>query len=485
MNSMKEKIEKGSRVRIASVVDEGAQFQQVYGVLSEELQKRMELKVEKASWEQVQKGSFAEVDLLFVTLETLPEPYYEVEPPPRIKPFEDYADHICLRFIQQGGKLTVLVITGHEKAWLFAAGAWLHRLRVYEERLELDTSPVDLRPMNPRRGCLFLNTRKTQEDFIADEGSWFEIIRNQVLWGNNLFGLIPSEPRERKYSSRKPYAEFDWMQSPHKERLDRIQTHAHELGLRNLVWQPYSGVASGGLGKQFQQPPFCDILWLTPHEGLMEEEVEAQVSWKEYVQWGVEIQETFSRMEEKPEFWLGSTGYGEEELGALFAYVEEHTHLCDALVSGPQQGMEAMMQKEMPLTLQLITMSLLSDRDRPLMAIGRTIQRFVDTSPLTYGSLALSAYPWEEVHRYLWSRMSWEPEPGLDLLLEGYGHWFFGAESAVNIKKGIMTLMQGEVSFEEQRSQAWNSFMEAGKKIPSMMRPWAEPRLELLLKDIS
>ena len=103
------------------------------------------------------------------------------------------------------------------------------------------------------------------------------------------------------------------------------------------------------------------------------------------------------------------------------------------LVCDPEDPAYALIKREMPLTGLLLTVTPLSSAvkriqpmvsfnpeqetvladDVPVILTMEWARRYFEAAPLTYGALGISTGCHDEFSRFVWSMLSWSPQPGV------------------------------------------------------------------------
>ncbi|MFB3787326.1 MAG: hypothetical protein ACE15F_13255 [bacterium] len=513
-------------------------FPKAAAVLKRELEQRLDLALHIVPEREWSQGPYA-LSIHLATLDTLsPEWTRRFEPPLPLLPYPDYADHISLRTVKSELHPEVFVITGSDKALIAGAGALLRHLWFFEDRMEFPGLAADCRPLTPWRGIFFANRTDSNSYFNFTDRQWEELLTSHALWGNNLAGFIPVHfpdwpgtapwPEPGEFAS--PESRIMW--ETHWRTQQAMGNLAAALGLSSAAWisagtafpamiPPELGISCMGildltqleartLALHLQEAlltylPQVDKIWFAPgpDPGMTSRGPSCPPGI--LLDMALRLRETRGNQGRPLEVWLGTEGYPEDELSALFGRLEDPgSTAIRVLVSDPEDPAFAMIKREMPLTGLLLTATPLSSavrRIQPLISFGpereavyagdapviltrEWARRYFEAAPLTYGALGISSGCHDEFSRFVWSMLSWSPQPGVDEVREWYGHWFFGAEAAPFVRDATAAMDTAwNLPLSESREKAEEALScldQADKHVPPRMRERAGFRTRLL-----
>lgn len=473
------------------------------------------------------------------TLDTLaPEWQSRFDPPLSLLPYPDYAEHIAVRTVEAETTPVVFVVTGSEKALIGGAGALLRHFRFYADRMEFSRLQVDCRPLTPLRGVFFANRADSHSYFNFTDAQWEALLTDHALWGNNLAGCIPVHfpdwpgtapwPEPGEFAS----AESRIMWEAHWRTQQAFCKHAAALGLSPAAWMPLHTAFPAMIPPELGDPragildlaqtearslaaqlhealllnlPQVERIWLSPVLDPVSTSPTASHSPNIVLDMALRLRESFEQHGRSLEIWLGTSGYGEEPLDALFTRLAHVTSSAiRALICDPEDPSFVQIRREMPLPIQLLTAMPLSSAvkriqslvsfdpegeyvfsgDVPVILPRAWAERFFSSAPLTYGALGISSGSHDEFVRFLWAALSWLPQPELDEIMEQYGHWYFGAEAAPCIRDALAALEAAwsppQPQNREKAEEALARLDQAESRVPPRMRGLAEFRMQLL-----
>lgn len=426
---MKSVVKAGSLILIRIPQNASRAFLIAARILEKELTTRIDLQVLIVQ-RNTSCSPEASLSIRMETLETFSgEDSIQVEPPIRILPFSDYAEHINLRILE-GRFPEILVCCGSENSLIQGVGKLWRFFRFHEECLEWEMTSADFQPLNPRRGCFFgddIPNRRTCD-------WWENIIYQQALWGNNLIGFEQTAILD----------EFEEVISDCRLSVlisgktgERLSEKRSEKGVENVIYL---------IGKE-------ENIDLTGRNGFESDAIKS----------------ISNRLQNK-ELWLNVSGLGEEKLSDLLDFLHrEKDSLVQCLVCDSRESLFGRVQREMPLSMQFVSWNYLTDDEA--FSLRDLIQKHADIAPLTYGALAVSACLRSEWICFLWAMLSWLPTPTPEEMAEQYGNWYFGARAAGAIRDAIL-------SMESDRSQTMKCLITAEASVPGRMRERAKPKMD-------
>ncbi|MEW6235164.1 MAG: hypothetical protein AB1656_07235 [Candidatus Omnitrophota bacterium] len=439
--SVKATIPAGSTVRLF-LPDDSSSFRcAAADLFAEELLRRLPLRIEKALISNMEAQSGAALDIGFTTLGTIPPRFAFIEPPPKIRPYPDHAEHVNLRFVQDEERWTALVLCGAESSFAFGAGALLRLFRFHGDRLEFKAEPLDMQPLTPIRGIYFTEVDKQRDGrrFMSD----------LLLGGGNVCGFpLPSA--------------CDW------ESFFDLAQCAHDWGLKNLLSismeSGYFEQEAKSRREFWRKSPPVDIVMLShsPSPQHLLDNVGA-------------LRSLLDETGQKSDIWLEINNLSEEDLRLLFNWIGAAPQsIVKAIAYNPSRN-GALIRQEAPLTMQLVSLFPLSgEAPVSIAALGK---QYFESAPLTYGALGASSGDRGGLAGFAWSRFSWSPSLSLEDIFEQYGQWFFGAKAAEPMRVALMAL---EESAAANSAFIRQQFEYAISLVPPAMRELAQSQMDSL-----
>ncbi|MDX9755591.1 MAG: hypothetical protein RBU29_16625, partial [bacterium] len=427
-------------------------------------------------------------------------------------PFADYRDHVHVGQVVIEDTVHWIILSGAEESLLFGVGAFLRNIQFYTQSLSYRQPAVAQRPLTPLRGFLFTNTASHPSYFLSSEEEWDIRLMEAALQGTNVVGIVPALPRDWTLSPTRSVpqwlakAEMEKAWQTHWETQRMICQRAKELGMRVVLYLPQGAVdileASQGEG-WWHDLPVGSIYLFASVEALFPFYAASGMP-------GPLFLEELKRWMGKPGFkdgnevWVSSSGFHPEDLSGMMDWLVESTHpVVKALTSGPEVGREALLMREMPLMTQLVTLSPLSravripqpfalgpercfvyGEDLPLFLTEPLARRYYELAPLTYGALGVSSGAHDAFQRFLWSQISWDPQPAKEEIMERFGNYWFGAESAGAVCGALLLLesvLHQPAAFAQAGAEsALAKIEEAMNLVPPRRKSLARPAYFLL-----
>ena len=406
-------------------------------ILQSEFHLRIDCPCDIIQSDSSSRGNDKTLQIQIETLDTLSEEIQSnIEQPIKLLPYPDYAEHVNLRTLQDNGIFKFLIICGSQKSLISGVGMLLRYLQFGDNCLHLNPINQDFKPLNPLRGGFYSKIKHNQPN-NHDHNEFSELITNHSLWGNNTYGF-----------NADCLTQID---------IKLIKKHQQSLFVKVDPKTDYS----------YTENP--DYVYFAPLQTGAESPQIFINSYKIFL-------ESMKNRTHQSETWLGIDGFNEDELDEIFNELADSNNLNPkTIVYGPHNGHFEMIKREMPLTMQLISMNLLSQKD--CFSLNALSQRFFEYAPLTYGAFNYSTFPFDEIARFMWSLLSWSPQPTVDQILELYGAWFFGFPAAPIIKDAILAL-------EQDKSNTLDLLKKAETLIPERLKNIALPRLNKIRSEL-
>jgi hypothetical protein len=317
--------------------------------------------------------------------------------------------------------------------------------QVEEEHCIVKTAVRDYQPLMPVRGTIF-----TLQQGQSPEQKWPEIITNHSLWGNNVLG------------------------TDFKLDTDQIFNQIQSYDLKTCAHITYPN-------KQIL--PDTDFLWISLSDKAIQQKFDFSTFFDYTKAISTEIKET-------TEIWLGVESISDDELTELIdnLHLDPQPHL-KALICDPETANYEMIRREMPLTMMFLTVNRSTygielceteeNRNMKFLFPNQITQQFFHVAPLSYGTVIRSSCEFDEINRFIWSLLSWQPQPTIEEILELYGNWFFGHSAASDVRDIFLYMQKDQPPKENERDfeQIHTLIQRLRAKVPAQMRSLAEPRL--------
>lgn len=349
-------------------------------------------------------------------------------------------------------------ITGNDaRGVLFGAGHLLRLLRMSRQRLTIAGSlDIDTAPRYGLRGHQLGYRPKTNSYDAWTLAMWEQYIRDLAVFGTNAIELIPPRSDDDDDSPHFPLSKIDTMAG-----MSRITA---DYGMEVWIWYPamdkdYGDPATVEFALRewaevFRRLPRVDHVFVpggdpghTQPRHLMAL-LEKQTA-------------SLRRFHPQAKMWVAPQGFSQEWLDQFYALVRKEPDWLAGIVFGPQVRVSlAQLREAIPKKYPIrhypdITHSLRAQYGVPDwdLAYALTLGRepinprpldqaaiFRLLQPLTNGFLTYSEGCNDDVNKFVWSILGWNPEADLTAGLREYANYFIGPHMADGFAQGLMAL---------------------------------------------
>lgn len=356
------------------------------------------------------------------------------------------------------GARPVVVITGNDgRGVLYGAGALLRALEVSREKAVLPGPlDIDTAPRLPLRGHQLGYRPKTNSYDGWTVAMWEQYIRDLAVFGTNAIELIPPRSDDDPDSPHFPL--------PQTRMMAEMSRIAGEYGMDVWVWYPamerdYSdsntvAKALDEWAEVLKRLPRLDAVFVpggdpghTPPAVLMAF-LEKQAA-------------NLRRYHPKLQIWVSPQGFNRDWMEEFYSILAGEPRWLNGVVHGPQvRDSIATMRKRVPARYAIrnypdITHSLhcqypVPDWDAAFaVTLGReTINPrpideaviFRDTYRDTTGFITYSEGCNDDVNKFVWSSLGWNPGADVIEVLRDYARYFIGARHAGAFAQGLLAL---------------------------------------------
>ncbi len=357
----------------------------------------------------------------------------------------------------RGATAGVVIAGNDERGVLYGVGALLQALRIEREHVSL-AGPLDAEtaPKLALRGHQLGYRPKTNAYDGWNVAMWEQYIRDLALFGANAIELIPPRSDDDADSPHFPLPPLRMMRE-----MSRI---AGEYGMDVWVWYPaldkdYSDpktveAALAEWGGVLKTLPHVDAVFVpggdpghTPPTALMPF-LEKQAA-------------NIRRYHPKAQMWVSPQGFDRKWMEEFYSFLAGEPAWLTGIVHGPQvRDSMAVMRKRAPARYPIrnypdITHSLHCQYPVPdwdaayAVTLGReTINpRPVDEALIfrsnykdTIGFISYSEGCNDDVNKFLWSALAWNPDADITEVLRNYARYFIGARHADAFAQGLLAL---------------------------------------------
>jgi hypothetical protein len=353
-----------------------------------------------------------------------------------------------------------IVVSGaDDRGILFGTGYLLRQFHMSRQKLELDANlKISTAPKYAVRGQQLGYRPKTNAYDAWDVPMWEQYIRELAIFGNNTIELIPPRSDDADDSPHFPLPKIEMMVE-----MSRI---ANEYGLDVSIWYPamdkdYSDPATVEFALKeweevFRRLPRIDAIFVPGGDpghtqpkhmfGLLEKQTTS-----------------LHKYHPKAQMWLSPQGFTKDWRDEFWGLMAQDPKWLSGLVFGPQvygslEEFRALTPKRFPIRFYPdITHSIHAEfpvpdwdlayatteareviNPRPVdeTAIFNRYQKFAD------GFVSYSEGCNDDVNKFVWSGLLWNPEASTKSILTDFSRFFIGDDMADDFANGLLALEQ-------------------------------------------
>jgi hypothetical protein len=437
--------------RQAVIVSAGAAStpqQKAVKMLAEEIEKRTQLRLRIAS-EAPQAGPVILIGKTAALKRLAPSVARSI-------PENEKAESFTV--VSPSGDRPLVVVAGaDDRGVLFGTGYLLRKLHMGRQRLELEPGlNVTTAPKYAIRGHQLGYRPKTNAYDAWPVPMWEQYIRELTVFGTNTIELIPPRSDDADDSPHFPLPKMEMMVE-----MSRI---ANEYGLNVSVWYPamdkdYSNPATVEFalkewGEVFRQLPRIDAVFVPGGDpGHTQPKYLLALLEKETA--------VLHRYHPKAEMWVSPQSFSRDWLEEFYGILGKEPAWLSGVVYGPQvRGSLQELRERTPARYPVrfypdITHSLHAEfpvpdwdfafattegretiNPRPLgeAAIFRRYQAYFRDA-VTYSEGCN-----DDVNKFLWSGLLWDPDANVKDILNDYSRYFIGGDLADSFAQGLLAL---------------------------------------------
>jgi hypothetical protein len=351
----------------------------------------------------------------------------------------------------------VLIAGNDTRGVLFGVGRLLRELRTAAGRVLLPANlQVTTSPAYPLRGHQLGYRPKTNSYDAWDLARWERYIRDLAIFGTNAVELIPPRSDDDADSPHFPLRPMEMMVGMSKL-LD-------DYGLDVWIWYPamdrdYSDPATIASALKewdevFRKLPRVDAVFVPGGDpGHTEPRV--------LLPFLAKVTEVLHRSHPKAGIWVSPQGFTQEWLDQFLTLMKEEPAWLTGIVHGPQIRIDVgELRKAIPARYPIrtypdithsqqcqfpvpdwdVAFSLTENREviNPRPRGQATIFRHYQ--PGSIGFISYSEGCNDDVNKFVWSGLSWDPEAKLENILEQYARAFIGEEPAASFAEALFAL---------------------------------------------
>ncbi|MGP8247293.1 MAG: hypothetical protein ACLQVN_22615 [Bryobacteraceae bacterium] len=351
----------------------------------------------------------------------------------------------------------VVVAGADDRGVVFGTGYLLRQLHMSRQRLDLDDDlKIATAPKYAVRGHQLGYRPKTNAYDAWSVPMWEQYIRELAIFGNNTIELIPPRSDDADDSPHFPL--------PKIEMMVEMSRTADEYGLDVSVWYPaldkdYSDPAQ----VEFALKEWAEVFRRLPRiDAIFVPGGDPGHTQPKYLFALLEKQaETLHRYHPKARMWVSPQGFTKEWRDEFWGLMARNPPWLTGLVYGPQvygslEEFRARTPKRFPIRFYPdITHSIHSEfpapdwdlayattegretiNPRPVdeTAIFRRYQHFAD------GMVSYSEGCNDDVNKFIWSGLLWNPDASTKSILTDYSRFFIGDDMADSFASGLFAL---------------------------------------------
>lgn len=351
-----------------------------------------------------------------------------------------------------------ITITGNDdRGVVFGAGRLLRALALRRDSISLD-QPLNLSsaPKYPLRGHQLGYRPKTNSYDAWTVAMWEQYIRDLVVFGTNAIELIPPRSDDDADSPHFPL--------PPMEMMVEMSRICSEYGVDVWIWYP-------ALDKDYSDPATVDFAireWaevfrrLPRIDHILVPGGDPGSTPPRYLLPLLEKQSAnLKRFHPRAGMWVAPQGFSREWMDEFLGMVSASPKWLTGIVYGPQCRLSLPdLRKAIPKGIPIrhypdITHSrhsqfavpdwdyafalteareVINPRPQQMATIFRAYQ------PLTVGAITYSEGCNDDVNKFIWSELGWDPETDVRSILREYSRYFIGAAYEDSFTAGLMAL---------------------------------------------
>jgi hypothetical protein len=445
-----------------------ARMQRIATVLVEEVEKRTQLRWPIAS----QSGAGASISLAMAAGQ----------------PHESYS----IRAAGNG----IAISASDERGLLFGVGKFLRTVVCQRQNATINPQRVvgSAAPKYPLRGHQLGYRPKTNAYDAWDVPIWDQYIRDLAMFGTNAIELLPPRSDDLPDSPHFPL--------PPEQMLIEMSRICDNYDLDVWIWYPamdpdYADAATVESALKewahiFEVVPRIDAVFVPGGDP-------GHTAPKPMIAFLEKQRASLRRYHPKAQMWMSPQGFREEWMTEFFGILEQpHTATwLDGIVFGPQNrfslaDFRERVPKHYPIRFYPdITHSTSCQYPVPNWDAAYALTQGRETinprpegeanilrrlSPHTVGFLTYSEGCNDDVNKFVWSSLGWDPQMKVADALREFAHYFFGAPYAEGAAQGLLNLernWEGSLATNEGVPVTLAQFQQLEQKAsPALLENW-------------
>jgi hypothetical protein len=352
---------------------------------------------------------------------------------------------------------TAYLMGRDDRGVLFAAGRLLRLLRMKRDELSLDGNvQISSAPRYPVRGheLGYRNTSNTYDAWDLDR--YEQYIRDLAVFGANSVQLLFDSDMSPKEGAH--MTESSW------DRLPKLSELVSSYGLDVWLWLALSDEAISAEEMEaalelrrsmFERMPRIDVVFVPGGDpGGTHPEV--------LLPWMARLAEALAEFHPNAQLWLSNEAMEHEWNDYLFDYLQKNQpEWLDGIVFGTWVKLSLAEERERTperysivryadITHCIACQYPVPDWDRAFVStLGRepinprpmgTAHIHNLLAPLSSGFITYSDGVNDDVNKFVWNAMGWDPDADLETVLKEYGRYFIGEDEGEAVSQGLLAL---------------------------------------------
>lgn len=390
-----------------------------------------------------------------------------------------------------------ITITGNdERGLLFGVGKLLRTVVCERQSITLDTRRItgSSAPKYSLRGHQLGYRPKTNAYDAWNVPTWNQYIRDLAMFGTNAIELIPPRSDDLPDSPHFPL--------PPEEMMVEMSRICDNYDLDVWIWYPamdpdYADPATVESALKewahfYEVVPRIDAIFVPGGDP-------GHTAPKPMLAFLEKQKASLRRFHPKAQMWMSPQGFREEWMKEFFSLLDQPNTAAwlDGIVFGPQnrfsvQEFRERVPKRYPIRFYPdITHSTSCQYPVPNWDVAYALTQGRETinprpegqanilrrlSPFTIGFLTYSEGCNDDVNKFVWSALGWDPQMRAIDAVREFSHYFFGAQYTDGVAQGLLNLEQnwnGPLATNEGVNVTLAQFQQLERKAsPAVLENW-------------
>lgn len=390
----------------------------------------------------------------------------------------------------------ISIIGADERGLLFGVGKLLRTIVCARQSVTLDPrrANVSTAPKYPLRGHQLGYRPKTNAYDAWNVATWDQYIRDLAMFGTNAVELIPPRSDDLPDSPHFPL--------PPEQMMIQMSHICDEYDLDVWIWYPamdpdYADPATVESALKewahiYQILPRIDAVFVPGGDP-------GHTAPKPMLAFLEKQKASLRRFHPKAQMWMSPQGFREEWMKEFFNILEQPQTATwlDGIVFGPQNRFSLpefreRVPKRYPIRFYPdITHSIACQYPVPNWDVAYALTEGRECinprpegeanimrrlSPPTIGFITYSEGCNDDVNKFLWSALGWDPDMHVAEILRDFGHYFLGHDYADGLAQGLMNLeanWNGSLATNEEVAVTLAQLQDLERKAsPAVLENW-------------